>query len=127
MIHEDKSRMTRLTVPMLAAAVAMSLSLAQSPAYAEGETIDSTTITLTDGVVSPQLVEVKAGQATKLVVVNAGTKPAEFESKRLRIEQIVAPGAKMELTLRALPAGEYPFVEEFHENLDSGRGKIVAK
>lgn len=88
---------------------------------------DGLTVTLTDGVVSPQTIEVPAGKATVLTVVNAGKKPAEFESKKLHIEQLVAPGATLTLRLRPLPAGEYPFVEEFHENLDTSRGTIVVK
>jgi len=110
--------------PFRLTALALGLMLAAGAALAAGE---GPVITLTDGVVSPQLVEVPAGQAVTLTVVNAGTKPAEFESKRLKIEKIVAPGMTVTIELRALPAGEYPFVEEFHEDLETGRGTIVAK
>ena len=84
-------------------------------------------ITLTDGVISPQTVEVPAGTATTLTVANAGKAPAEFESKRLHIEQIIAPGTSATIHLPALPAGRYVFVEEFHETLATGRGEIVAR
>lgn len=113
--------MTRLTTRL---ALILGASLMASAALAETPTA---TVTMTDGVVSPQTVEIPAGQQMTLIVVNAGKKPAEFESKRLRIERIVAPGATLNLTLRPLPAGEYPFVEEFHENLDTSHGTIVAK
>jgi len=106
--------------------LALVLSIALAAGYAKAET-PSTTITLTDGVISPQTVEIPAKQEVTLIIVNAGEKAAEFESKRLRIEQIVAPGKTLTLKLRPLPAGEYPFVEEFHENLDTGRGTIVVK
>jgi len=82
---------------------------------------------MTDGVVSPQQVEIPANQSVSLTLVNAGNTPAEFESKRLKIEQIVAPGTSVEIALQPLPPGTYPFVEEFHEALDTGRGTIVVK
>ena len=84
-------------------------------------------ITLKDGVISPQKIEVIAGKPTVLVVTNTGKSAAEFESKRLRIERIVAPGKSIEIKLRALPKGSYPFVEEFHETLETARGEIIAK
>lgn len=85
------------------------------------------TVTLTDGVISPQRVEVPAGKAVTLTVRNAGKGAAEFESKRLHVEQVIAPGATAIIKLRPLPKGHYKFVEEFHENQASGRGLIVAK
>lgn len=94
------------------------------PAFAAGT---GPVVTFKDGVISPQVVEVPAGQAVRLIVKNEGKGPAEFESKRLHIEQVIAAGTSAEIELRALPEGRYPFVEEFHENLATGRGEIVAK
>lgn len=84
-------------------------------------------ITLKDGVISPQTIEVPAGKSVNLTVSNTGKAAAEFESKRLRIEKIIAPGKTVTIKLQPLPAGSYPFVEEFHENLDTAKGTIVAK
>ena len=111
--------MTRLT-----ATAGLALAIVSGAAIADEA---GPTVTLTDGVVSPQTIEVKSGEATVLTIVNAGATAAEFESKRLRIEQIVAPGKTAKIELRALPAGSYDFVEEFHEDLETARGKIVAK
>ena len=85
------------------------------------------TVTLTDGVIVPQNIEIEAGQAVNLTVKNAGKAPAEFESKRLHIEKVLPPGTSTVIRLRPLPAGRYAFVEEFHENLATARGEIVAK
>ena len=106
------------------------VALADQPARTATDAAASATapvVTMTDGVISPQTVEVPAGKAVTLTVTNAGKSPAEFESKRLHIEQVVAPGTSVEIALRALPAGSYAFVDEFHENLATGRGEIVAK
>ncbi|WGT51865.1 cupredoxin domain-containing protein [Thioclava nitratireducens] len=100
--------------------------LACAPALAVAdETIP--TITLTDGVVSPQQIYLPADTAVTLTVSNTGKTAAEFESKRLRIEKIIAPGQTETIELRALPAGSYPFVEEFHEDQDTAKGTIVVK
>lgn len=84
-------------------------------------------VTLHDGVITPQKIEVPAGKKQMLKVTNTGKSAAEFESKRLRIEKIIAPGKTVEIELRPLPAGTYPFVEEFHEDQPTARGEIIAK
>ena len=82
-------------------------------------------IEMTDGVVAPQRLELTAGATVTILVRNTGTTAAEFESKRLRKEIVVAPGAETQFSLRGLPAGEYKFVDEFHEDMDSAQGVIV--
>jgi uncharacterized protein (DUF2141 family) len=49
----------------------------------------------------------------------------EFESRELKQEKVIAPGKKATLSINALKAGEYKFVDEFHEK--TGQGKLVAK
>lgn len=84
-------------------------------------------ITLTDGVIAPQNLTIPSGQAIALTVRNAGKSSAEFESKQLHIEQVIAPGGTATIQLRALPAGSYKFVDEFHEDLATGQGEIIAE
>ena len=84
-------------------------------------------IEMKDGTVSPQSVEIAADQAVKLVVRNSGTSAAEFESKRLKQEQVVAPGTEITIDLPALPAGADEFVDEFHEDQASAQGVIGVK
>jgi hypothetical protein len=84
-------------------------------------------IEIKDGVISPKQTEVPANKDFKLEVANTGSVPAEFESKQLRQEKVLAPGKTVTITIRALAPGDYQFVDEFHENDDAGQGVIVAK
>ncbi len=81
-------------------------------------------VTLSDGVITPQSVVAPADKSFVLTVSNTGQSVAEFESKQLHIEQVVAPGATANLRVHALPKGSYAFVEEFHEDQASARGTI---
>lgn len=81
-------------------------------------------VTLADGVVAPQSIVVPADTPLVLTVTNGGTSVAEFESKQLRIEEVVAPGATATLRIQPLPKGSYKFVEEFHEDQPGARGTI---
>lgn len=105
-----------LALPALAAALA--LSAAELPVVR---------LEMKDGVLSPQRVQVPAGQPFKLEVRNAGKTPAEFESKPLKQEKVVPVGATVTFTFKALAAGEYRFVDEFHEQLATARGVIEAR
>lgn len=84
-------------------------------------------VTLNDGVVTPQHIEVAAGKPFKLAIRNIGTAAAEFESKRLYKEKVLAPGAEALLEFSKLSAGTYPFYEEFHMDRDTANGTITAK
>jgi hypothetical protein len=84
-------------------------------------------IEIKNGVISPKETEVPANKDFKLEVANTGTIPAEFESKQLRQEKVLAPGKTVTITIRGVDPGEYQFVDEFHENDDAGQGVIVAK
>lgn len=82
---------------------------------------------LRDGVVTPQHIEVTAGQPFKLVLKNTGTSAAEFESLRLRKEKVLAPGVESFVVFRKLSPGSYDFYDEFHMDMDSARGTITAR
>lgn len=82
---------------------------------------------LKDGVIAPQRLDVPAGKRFKLEIRNTGKTAAEFESKPLKKEKVVAPGATALMEIKPLAKGEYAFVDEFHENLPTGRGVLVAK
>ena len=84
-------------------------------------------IELVDGKITPQRVEVPADKAFNLEIHNGGKQAAEFESKPLKKEKVIAPGKTTTLKFKPLKAGEYKFVEEFHEKEASGQGVIVAK
>lgn len=84
-------------------------------------------VTLNDGVVTPQHIEVDAGKPFKLAVRNIGTAAAEFESRRLYKEKVLAPGAEALLEFRKLSPGAYPFYDEFHMDRDTANGTITAR
>ena len=73
----------------------------------------------------PEEIRVKAGTPFVLVVTNKDATPEEFESKELRIEKVIPGGKTMKIRVRALKAGTYPFVGEYHEA--TAKGRIVAE
>ncbi len=96
--------------------------LANAGARAEDATFR---IEFKDGVVTPKRLEVPASTRIVLELVNTGETPAEFESKELRKEKVLAPGASSSLVLRSLDPGEYQFFDDFH--LDASPSILVAK
>jgi len=82
---------------------------------------------LNDGVVTPGVLNVPAGITFKINLKNSGTGPAEFESRRLRKEKVLAPGAASFVVIRRLTPGSYKFFDEFHSAVASAQGVIVAK
>jgi len=78
-----------------------------------------------DGKFDPPNLEVPAGKRIKIEISNQGTTPIEFESRALKVEKVLGPGAKSSVVINPLKAGEYAFFDEFHP--DTSKGKIVAK
>jgi len=73
----------------------------------------------------PAEISVPAGKRFKLTIDNQDPTPEEFESKRLRVEKVIAGKTKGVVTLGPLKAGSYPFVGEYHES--SAKGVLHAK
>ena len=73
----------------------------------------------------PAEVKVKAGAPFVLVITNKDGAPEEFESKSLRIEKVIPAGKTVKVNVRALKAGSYDFVGEYHEK--TAKGRIVAE
>jgi len=73
----------------------------------------------------PAEVEVPAGVRVKLIIENRDDTPEEFESHDLRREKVIPGNSKATVRVGPLPAGEYRFVGEFHE--DTAQGKLIAK
>lgn len=68
---------------------------------------------LKDNRFNPSEVQVPAGERFQIEVTNQGSKPAEFESKDLRIEKVVVPGGKIIVTAGPLKPGTYKFFDEY--------------
>lgn len=108
-------------VAFLSLAILMAAPLA--PALAED--VASFRIEFSDGKVEPLRLEVPAHKTIEIELVNKGEGPAEFESKQLRKEKVLAPGAITTLVLRGLDPGEYDFFDDFHP--DAPPAVLVAK
>lgn len=102
-------------IPLMLA-LSCALHAAELPTY---------TVTAAGGKLSPARLTVPAGQRVKLVVINAGRGPVEFENLRLRVEKVLAPGAQSFVVLNPLQAGEYRFIDEFHP--DTGELLLIAR
>ena len=82
-------------------------------------------LTIRHGHFEPATIEVPARQRFKIVVINAGNGPTEFESTPLRVEKVLSPGVTSFVVIHPLKPGRYPFFDEFH--MDLPEGEIIAK
>src|SRR4051812_31628878 len=80
-------------------------------------------MTLQNHAFSPSRLSVPAGKAFRIKLSNRDDTPAEFESKSLRFEKVVAGKAEITVSVKALEAGSYGFYDEYHE--DDAKGEVV--
>ena len=80
-------------------------------------------IELIDGTLKPETLRVPAGVRFKLLIVNNGSKPGEFESHQLRQEVVLFMGNEKILPISPLDAGSYDYFDDFQPGVI---GKIVA-
>ncbi len=111
-----KPRLNALRVALLLAAAA--------PALATADLL-TLTVVARDGRLQPDVLEVPAGVRFKIVIRNEGKDAIEFESRQLRKEKVLAPGAHSFVVIAPLKPGEYDFFDEFHAA--TAQGRIVAK
>lgn len=77
------------------------------------------------GRITPAELEVPAGVKIKLTLHNKGPGPCEFENLGLRVEKVLAPGARSFVVIHPLRPGRYRFIDEFHP--DTGAMWLIAK
>lgn len=106
-------------------ALAAILALITASTAGKAEEAPVFKIEMADGKLTPLRLEVPAGKAFKLEVTNAGASAAEFESKELHKEKVIAPKATTVISVKALAAGEYGFFDEHQPKAPTGT--IVAK
>lgn len=99
-------------------------ALVLAAATVQAQDVVTVSLVAKDGKFDPAAIEVPAGKRIKIEVSNEGKTPIEFESKALRFEKVLAPGAKSSVVVNPLKSGEYAFFDEFHPD---AKGKIVAK
>ncbi len=76
-----------------------------------------------DGTFEPAQLEVPAGRF-KIELINESKEPVEFESIPLRKEKVLGPGVKSFVVITISRPGEYPFFDDFHQDV---KGKLVVK
>jgi hypothetical protein len=89
--------------------------------------VPSFEIVFNDGVIKPQILKVPSDEKFQIVIKNEGKTAEEFHSDDLNRERILAPGKKAILALGPLKSGSYAYMAEFHANLASAQGQIVAE
>ena len=110
---------------LLLVGLAATAALLAAATYGRSEEDPIFRIEFKDGVVTPLRLEVPAKRRFKLELHNLGQTPAEFESRELRKEKVLAPGTSSTLVIRTLDPGEYEFFDDFH--LDAPPAVLVAK
>jgi plastocyanin len=78
-----------------------------------------------DGVFQPATLEVPAGKRFKIEISNEGKGPMEFESRDLKLEKVLAAGAKSSVVINGLKPGVYVFFDDYHP--DAPKGQVVVK
>lgn len=81
-------------------------------------------IEINNGKLLPSKLVVPAKTKFRIVVRNIGTKPAEFESNRLRQEKVLYMGTESVVVIMPLDKGTYDYFDEFTPGAE---GKIIAK
>lgn len=114
----------RALVWLTVAACTMALVAGVAPVRAADKP-DEIPVTIEKNRFSPEEIKVKAGVPFVLVITNKDGAPEEFESKALRIEKVIPAGKTVKVTVRALKAGAYDFVGEYHEK--TAKGRIVVE
>jgi hypothetical protein len=105
--------------------VAALLIVGALPGVAPAQELHTVTVTIRQGRLDPETLEVPASTRFKIVIRNAGPGPAEFESRALRVEKVLAPGATSFVVVAPQKPGVYDMFDEFHP--DAGKGRIVVK
>jgi hypothetical protein len=101
----------------------LALALMAAPAVAEDLPVFQ--LAAKGGKFIPNVIEVPAGKRFKIEIANEGPGAIEFESRELKQEKVLAPGAKSFVVINALKPGAYRFFDEYHQ--DTAQGTIVAK
>ena len=98
--------------------LALALVGGAAPILAEGTT--AIEIVLTDKGFEPKEIKAGADTAIVLTVKNKTAAAAEFESKPLKIEKVVAANSQIIVRLKPQPKGRYLFVNEYKEDTVQG-------
>ncbi|MFO1398013.1 MAG: cupredoxin domain-containing protein [Burkholderiales bacterium] len=107
------------------AGFALAATLVVAAPLASAQEMVELTVVAKGGKLEPAELAAPAGKKIRITVRNEEKKAIEFESKPLKVEKVLAPGATATVNVAPLKAGEYVFVDEFNEK--NARGKLVVK
>ena len=96
-------------------------TLGIAPAIAQ----ESYVIVIKDHRMTPEDLQVPAGQKIKLLVDNQDATPEEFESHILNREKIIPGNSKATIFIGPLKPGTYEYFGDF--NQATAQGRIIAK
>jgi len=113
------------TLGRAAAAALVAACLAAAPGAQAAGGLHTVELTMRGGRLLPETLEIPAATRVKIVIRNEGPGPAEFESRALGLEKVLAAGAKSFVVVAPQKPGEYDMFDEFHPA--TGRGRIVVK
>ena len=99
--------------------LALAASLAAGGAARADEPV-KVTLTLKDHVFSPAAPTAPAGKPLLIEIVNTDGTAAEFESKPLRLEKVVAAGKTVTLKVPPQKPGRYRFFDDYNEETAAG-------
>ena len=99
-------------------------ALMAAPAAVRAEDPPTFHLTLKNHVFDPAELTVPAGKRVVLIVRNTDDTPAEFESSQLGAEKVISAGREATIRIGPLAAGQYPFVDEFHQQ--QAHGVLIA-
>lgn len=77
-------------------------------------------LTLQNHKFSPAEAEIPANKPVTIEITNLDPTPAEFESKALRVEKVVAGHGKISVQIRPLSPGRYRFFDDYNEHTTEG-------
>jgi hypothetical protein len=107
--------------PRFAAVLAIA-ALCCGPALAQQASVR---LTIKDHKFTPSEPHASANLPLIIIVKNLDSTAAEFESKTLRVEKIVAPGGEITMQIRPLNPGRYRFFDDFHQ--DETEGELIVE
>ena len=109
--------MRRVRAVAVGAALGLAVASATAVLADDAETVP---IVLKDHKFAPADPTAPADKALVIEVTNQDSTPAEFESKVLRVEKVVAGGGKIQVKVRPLKPGRYRFFDDYHEATAEG-------
>lgn len=105
--------------------IAIAIVTAAAMAAAHADETKPIEISLKDTTFTPSEVKIPVGKTVIVKFKNLNARPAEIESKPLKIEKIVQGGGEIIANVKAKAPGKILFVDEYHE--DVAKGYFIAE